>query len=432
MSPCNPDVAAYLEQPARRLPRVAIQFTVALLLAAMLAASLIRIDTVVTVTGRIAPEGKVKSIQAVETGEIKEVLVKEGQFVNKGERIALLDPQVSQAELAKLEALHEKTRLAEERVQASLNERPPAFEHDQGTAAREELELWRASERNFSQTLLDLERQTTIGELAIVSTQAEIQKNKDLLRIADAQEAAVRDSAGSAISRFKYMEYLDTRNRLRNEGIILKTRLRKERQELVITQGKVDALHGSRTEQLLKERENLARTLDDLGSELVKARRNSRLLAIESPEAGYITELKLTHATQMVKASEEITKLVPADANLVVRAKANSNDVGFLAVGAPAEVKVDAFPYQLYGSIGANLTWISADSEEDRAQAGGPGNRQYTLEAALGEWRLAKDLDSKVKPGMSVLMDIKTDKRSIASIIFNPITSSLRSSLRNN
>lgn len=190
--------------------------------------------------------------------------------------------------------------------------------------------MWRASERNFSQTLLDLERQATIGELAIVSTQAEIQKNKDLLRIADAQEAAVRDSAGSAISRFKYMEYLDTRNRLRNEGIILKTRLRKERQELVITQGKVDALHGSRTEQLLKERENLARTLDDLGSELVKARRNSRLLAIESPQAGYITELKLTHATQMVKASEEITKLVPADANLVVRPRPTPTMWGFL------------------------------------------------------------------------------------------------------
>ena len=428
----NEHIADFLHQPRKKLPRI-IVFTVALtLIVAIGTALLVKMDTVITVSGRITPEGKVKVVQAVETGEVKEVRVKEGQQVQKDDVIALLDPMVSQAELAKLEQQSQMAELNRERVQASLDQRAPSFEHVQNDAAAKEAELWRVSEKSSAEHTMDLQRQETLRELEIASTQAEIQKSVAFLHIAQAQEEAVRDSAGTAISQFKYMEYLDNRNRLQGEVAVLNARLKKEREELIIAHEKIVAFQTSRTEELLKERENLDKNLRELTAEIIKAKRNSNLLEIRAPEAGYITELKITHPAQLIRSAEEIAKLVPSDATLVVRAKVNSNDVGFLSTGALADVKIDAFPYQTYGSIDASIAWISADAEDDKAGTNGAVTRQYSLEAKLGEWTLSEPLSHRIKPGMSVQMDIKTDRRSIASILFNPILSNVRSAIRNN
>ena len=58
-----------------------------------------KIDIVVTARGIVIPDGEAKIIQPLETGVIKEILVKEGDFVKKDELLVLIDTMTTDAQL---------------------------------------------------------------------------------------------------------------------------------------------------------------------------------------------------------------------------------------------------------------------------------------------------------------------------------------------
>ncbi|MFD2407310.1 hypothetical protein ACFSVK_18725 [Azorhizophilus paspali] len=86
-------------------------------------------------------------------------------------------------------------------------------------------------------------------------------------------------------------------------------------------------------------------------------------------------------------------------------------DIALITTGAPASIKVDAYPYQIFGAIKSAVSWISADSEEDTTVAGREhGGRHYVLEADIGAWELGGE-GSRLKPGMSASIDMTTQEK---------------------
>lgn len=415
----------YLDRGGSGVANVVIVIATVLLLMSVISSVFIKLDTVVTVLGRISPQGKVKSVRAIDSGEIKEVKVKEGDLVQKGQVLAVLEDQVPRAELEKAVHLVDKLGCDLERIQASLEGRRPRFMSENKELVNSETELWAASEESYKESIHDLQRQVRLHRLSIESTLGEIKKTSDLYKSAKEQEEMVRSAIGVAVSKFKYVEYLENRDRLNNEISILQTKLKTGTEELEIAEAKIKSLQNDRVDSLMKEREGTKVQLQAANADLVKAKRGSAFQVIKSPEKGYLTELRLTHAHQVIRGADEVAKIVPVDAPLVVRAKAESGNVGFISVGAPVEAKVDSFPYQIYGSIAGRVIWLSADAEEEPLAASENKNKQYTLEASLDNWNFSGDLKGRLKPGMSVALDIKTDQRSIASIIFEPLLRSV-------
>src|SRR3546814_16773918 len=58
--------------------------------------------------GRVIPSSKVQIIQSAEPSTIKEILVRSGQTVNKGQLLVRLDNTSSQSELGQLETENER------------------------------------------------------------------------------------------------------------------------------------------------------------------------------------------------------------------------------------------------------------------------------------------------------------------------------------
>lgn len=59
-------------------------------------------------------------------------------------------------------------------------------------------------------------------------------------------------------------------------------------------------------------------------------------------------------------------EIVPEDAVLQVEAWVQNKDIGFVQVGQPAEVKVETFSFQKFGTIDAKITEISPNAVEDK------------------------------------------------------------------
>lgn len=76
---------------------------------AVLAAIIGKVEEAVPATGKLEPEGEVQEVQAPSSGVVEEILVKDGDQVEKDQTLIKLDPKVSEAELISLMEIRKST-----------------------------------------------------------------------------------------------------------------------------------------------------------------------------------------------------------------------------------------------------------------------------------------------------------------------------------
>ena len=182
-----------------------------------------------------------------------------------------------------------------------------------------------------------------------------------------------------------------------------------------------------------------ARQADDYEQRLTKARAKREDMTLASPVSGVVMALSVTTLGQVVTTSEELMRIVPDDAGLEIECYLQNKDIGFVAVGQEAQVKIESFPFTRYGTIKARVTNVARDAipepdaqitEGDPAKAtksGQPAGAQHTqnlvFPVALSPDRLsinADGADIDLSPGMAVSVEIKTGRRRILDIFLLP------------
>ena len=110
---------------------------------------------------------------------------------------------------------------------------------------------------------------------------------------------------------------------------------------------------------------------------------------LTSPIDGIVFASTATTTGQVVTASEEIMRIVPTGAPLEIEVYLENKDIGFVAVGQSAIVKVESFPFTRYGTIDATaVTRVSSDAipEPDvQAQEGSPTRQNKSTSLGGGQ-----------------------------------------------
>ena len=81
-----------------------------------------------------------------------------------------------------------------------------------------------------------------------------------------------------------------------------------------------------------------------------------------APASGTLFQLLILHPGAVVQPGQTIAQIAPKTARLVIRARMDNKQTGFLKVGLPAKVKFDAYPFQDYGILPGRISWISPTS----------------------------------------------------------------------
>jgi hemolysin D len=92
------------------------------------------------------------------------------------------------------------------------------------------------------------------------------------------------------------------------------------------------------------------------------------------------------------------------------------NQHSFIHPGQKAELKLDTFPFQKYGTIDAELFYVSPDAQEDQKIG-------LVYKIKLKPKRLfirVKDKDISITPGMAVTAEIKTGERRVIEFFISP------------
>ncbi|NBV29504.1 HlyD family type I secretion periplasmic adaptor subunit [bacterium] len=137
---------------------------------------------------------------------------------------------------------------------------------------------------------------------------------------------------------------------------------------------------------------------------------------LRSPVNGVVNKVYLHTEGAVLRSGDTLFDVVPVDDKLVIEAKINPKDIGFIHLGMPANVKISAFDFCLYGGLTGVVEHISPDVLTERDAT------YYLVRIVTTKSYLERfDKQYAIIPGMSASVDILTGKRTVMDYLLKPI-----------
>lgn len=382
-------------------------------------AGLSTVDQVATAPAVIRPDGRVKTINHPEGGRVVRLAVTEGQTVRKGTVLVEIDPVFAQEEILKREGEWQALSAEVSRLEAELSGDDPAF--DPAVAATRP-NLVETQKRLLAERRRTLAARHDTAEMVVRQRKREAAalavRSEQLVRsltiLKDQQQALQKLADKGYFPRIRYLSIQRQVSEL--EGQVLETMETREAALSALAEARTRRVEidGDARADLLSRLADARRERDVVARSLQQERGRLTGLAITAPADGVVQELTVTAPGQSVRANEPIMQIVPTGESLIVEARVSNADIGYIAPGQEATVKLHTYDFVRYGALSGTVTRVAPDATEDQAT----GERRFrvlvrTDKAWLGEG----DGRRRVNPGMEADVDLHIGKRSILSYL---------------
>jgi len=415
------------ETPPSPFGRILLWTIVLITILAFLWSYFGKVDEVAIARGKIVPDGMVKVIQPRETGVIRAIYVEEGQKVKKGDLLIELDPTITQAELESSEKSLEINRYDMERLNAELKGwdiKRIGKNHDKLISLQKSLK--EAREEEYRAKIESLEWIISQKRTALISAEESIFQLEKALDIVKKQEDALRKLAEKGYA--SVMEHLQRQKELvRTEKELSEQRKLADqiRDSIKEHEKSLEALKKERERSILNEIIEKEKSIAVLEGEVKKAAKRHQLEKLYSPVNGTVHGLAMYTIGGVVTSAQPVITIVPEGTPLIVEAMALNKDIGFIHPGQIAELKLDTFPFQKYGTIEAELFYVSPDAKEDEKMG-----LVYKIKLRPKKLTIkVRGQEIPLSPGMALTTEIKTGKRRVIEFFISPLIKHIDESL---
>lgn len=413
---------AALEQPTEKsswLVYIIFFFVIAFIVWANWA----QIDVLVRAEGKVIPSSQLQVVQSLEGGIVREILVKSGDPVKKGQTLLKLDATQfagtygeNQVKQAALEA--QIARLRAEATGTPLKLQVPKDAPELKDIFNNEIELYHKHQQQLETEQNILKAQIQQKTIELKDTQAqlkELQKSyKFIKKEIEINEKLVRRGYASEVDLLKLKREA---SQMRSQIETLKNTIPKLESEIQEVRSKLKA---SKQEFSNKAHEQLTKALAELAAlqqtQAALADRVKRT-ALKSPVNGIVKRVLVTTVGGVIKPGDPVVEIVPEDDALIIEARVAPKDIGFLRPGQKAKVKFTAYDYAIYGGLEGVVDRISADTITDEE-----GNSYYIVRIRTNKSYLGSPKHPlPLVPGMIANVDIITGKHSVIHYLLKPI-----------
>jgi adhesin transport system membrane fusion protein len=410
---------AILEQhPAR--PRLFVWSAAGLLVAALLWASLARIDEVARGEGKVVPSFQNQHIQSLDGGIVEQILVREGDKVEKDQLLLRIDSTRAQSSLQENQSMHLALSAKAARLKALSSgaalAMPPEVERLAPEAARHE-------------TLLYTSRKQELDANVSIARQQMAQRSQELNEARARREQAVQGydlaskelamtapmKASGAVSDVDVMRLEREVARTRGEREISGAQIVKLQAAIAEALRKIQEVELSFRNAASNELSETMARIEGLSAGSVALQDKVRLTEVRAPAAGEIKRLFLNTVGSVVQPGRDIIEMVPAEDTLLLEARISPRDIAFLHPGQSAKLRFTAYDYTIYGAMEGELQDIGVDTVTDEK-----GQSYYLVKVRTRGTTLG-DRQVRIIPGMVAQVDIMTGKKSVMSYLLKPV-----------
>lgn len=419
------------ETPPSPIGRFILWSIVILLVIAIAWASLSKVDIVAATRGKLVVNELSRPVNSAVTAEIIEVLVKEGEHVEKGQSLIklnsaslvaqleenILQQKINRFHIARLELLYEHYLNRPAPLILSDN-----FQLESPLLAQQiSMQLQAEVEDDYNEKeVFKLNQQIITAQIENYQIQKEMAEN--LLPIYREQYEALNSlykkdmtSKDSLLEIQK--KYLEAKFTVNSADAKVK--------EMRANYAQIDAQIKSHVADKIREieREKIQRlNQNDILS--AQQKQLEALIAqyeLKAPIAGIVESLVYRDAGAAVEAPQELLKIVPENEKLIAEVWVSNQDIGFLRRNQLAAVKIDTFDFTRYGWIEGKLLNISSDAIDDKDLG-----LVYKAVIELSTNHLIIDGQTiKLESGMSVSAEVKTGQRTVLSYLLSPMMEAL-------
>ena len=431
------------ERVASPTLHVTVLFTISVFFTIIIMSVLFTVEVVARGQGRVVPISRVQVVQPEFSGRIKAIHVQNGMAVTKGDLLIELDKTEAAAALAKVQAEQDRLLIERARIDAVLS---VLTSSDTATDLRRAgLEAFTLSEALRDHPFAEEQRRLLEAELEdFLASEAQIGARAEASRRSEVVTAANIDRVAAALAI--QAERLANATRLLEQGATSRSALRDVQQAFTELERQRDVylaeLQQKAAERMALDTErrrlsaDLRNTLTErktqiearlatLAEEARTAARRVAATKLTAPTSGVVDRLSVFTIGGISDAGAELLRIVPTDIAFEIEGTFSNQDVGFMAEGQPANIRLDAYPSERFGFLKGRVTDIAADSTET-----GENQWAYVVRITPDKSYLASGRDQfPLRPGMTATIDVTTDERPIISYFFAPIMRTLQDAM---
>lgn len=432
-----PPVIAIQESPPSPIGRLVLWILAAFIIFMISWATVGEVNIVATSQGKIIPNGKVKIIQPAITGVVEDILIKDGDFVKKGQLLIILDKTVTESKLEQVN-FNIQHNLAKNKWLTYFFENInnlkniEEYNFDPSLNLKEDIVLM--NKLLYRQELEDFGTKLKIqfGEISRLKNkkiESELTKDKlsAILPFIKKREKAMKKLYDSQMA--SETEYLDLKQSLLEAQYNLKLQnniIEYLKIEIIMAKNQMEDLYSNKKLDLqnrIIESYNVVKNGIMERSQYIESLEYHE---IRAPINGYVQDLAIHTRRGSLNATEPALRIVPEDDELIVETMVLNKDIGFLTKGQETIVKVDTFNFIKHGSLTGTITDISNDAIQDEKLG-----LVFKVKVKLNETKLfIENKYIEINSGMSVVVEAKTGTRRIIDFFFNPVRKSIDESLK--
>ncbi|NIZ12726.1 HlyD family type I secretion periplasmic adaptor subunit [Phaeobacter sp. HF9A] len=390
--------------------------------------------------GSFVATGRNKIVQHLEGGIIAKILISEGDHVEEGDELLLLNHTAAQADLRELELRRARLEAAEARVRAEFNADNEvhflpslirmAQENDEVADLLTDQRLTFASARHLQES-----------ELAILIN------GKESLEIrSGGYEAQLEAYLERAVS---LDEELADKQKLLEDGLIRRPEYNSVHRAVLETKGhvarikaeiaeierarqkfelEIDKLRSDQRQDALDELQAIQAELDSIREQSRKAQDVLSRSSVVAPVSGTVVRLHYHSAGGVIESGKPIAEILPADAPLLVETLVPRTDIDSISVGQDTIIRLSALNQRTTPVLIGQVRYVSADAITDTSN--GVPREVYVAHIALSPEEYHRATDFVPVPGMPAEVMIQTQERTFFQYLIKPVRDSMSRAFR--
>jgi epimerase transport system membrane fusion protein len=392
------------------------------------------LDSAALAPGVVTVKGNRKTVQHLEGGIVAEILVTEGEVVETGEPLIILDATQARAELGILRGQYYSARALEGRLLAERDDlKSVAFAKDLDT------DDLRATEAKLNEEqIFNARRNSRLGETEVLEQRIDqLESQIKGLRALVASKQELQES---------YQEEIEDLNALLAEGFVDKIRLREMQRSLARNAGEIADHQASIAQAEMKIGETRLEILQlnkqfktevvdllaeaqakvfDISERMTAIQDKVARTIIRAPVEGIVLGLSTHTVGGVIQPGTPLLDIVPEKEELIVDARVSPIDIDRVELGTEAQVRFSAFKSSITPTVIGRVVKISADRLVDEKT----GEPYYQAKVEVSKEEMSSLGDLTLVPGMPAEVLIKTGERTMFQYLVQPATNAFARSL---
>lgn len=382
-----------------------------------------QLDIATQAYGEVAPADQVQKVQHLEGGIVREIHVKEGQKVKKGDPLVELEGIAAQADKQEIDSRIGALRIKIIRLEAVIGRKssiqfPSDLLNNYPREIDEARELYRTQlERSSStrdaQSWKIVQRQEEFQELK--ARIAHLSEQRKILREQLRIDKELLDKGIG--NQYEFLQRTREDSSLSGQILESQAALRRVEAGQKQEQSGLTSITSGNTEDLRKDLEESRKQLAELQKRLGKFQDSTARTIIRSPVDGTVFTLYTVTRGGVVSPGGLVVSLVPGDEHIVIETKLNAGEVGLVSVGQLARLRLEGASTQRFRPVDGKVLHISSDAITE------PQKPPYFLvRIAPSQLNFTDGVTNyKLSPGVQVSASIVTGHRSVLQYVFSPM-----------